>query len=363
MEAKQAKLEDSNVAGLGSDEHRGTIKDAAASAAEWKGAGEKVGIQIWRIEKFKVKKWPKKKYGLFHTGDSYIVLNTYLEEETKAKRYNVHFWLGRETTQDEAGTAAYKTVELDTLLGDVPVQYREVQDHESSTFLKIFQGTIEYLDGGVDSGFNHVKPEEYEPRLMQFKGKKNIRVTEVPLKHSSLNEGDVFMLDMGTELIQYNGVTSTPWERRKAGEVRANINTRRNGRTKSSFVADQEDHPVFWTALGVDGPTPVAPATKDVDKKPKKTGPNLFQVSDATGSLETKEVSPTASSLDGDDVFILDIGTKLFVWVGNGATRAERGGAMKVASTFLKNSGRPSFTPVVRLTQGRETKSFFKNLN
>lgn len=100
-------------------------KAAAETEPAWKNAGKEVGLQIWRIEKFKVKSWPKEEYGSFYSGDSYIVLHTY-KVENKIM-YNVHFWLGAHTTQDEAGTAAYKTVELDTLLDDVPVQYREVQ--------------------------------------------------------------------------------------------------------------------------------------------------------------------------------------------------------------------------------------------
>ena len=41
--------------------------------------------------------------------------------------------------QDEYGTAAYKTVELDTLLDDKPVQHREVENHESSLFKGYFK--------------------------------------------------------------------------------------------------------------------------------------------------------------------------------------------------------------------------------
>ena len=44
--------------------------------------------------------------------------------------------------QDEYGTVAYKTVELDTFLDDAAIQHREVQGHESSLFKSYFSGGI-----------------------------------------------------------------------------------------------------------------------------------------------------------------------------------------------------------------------------
>lgn len=42
----------------------------------WKTCGTKEGIEIWRIENFKVVPWDTKRYGEFYAGDSYIGTNT-----------------------------------------------------------------------------------------------------------------------------------------------------------------------------------------------------------------------------------------------------------------------------------------------
>lgn len=47
--------------------------------------------------------------------------------------------------QDEYGTAAYKTVELDTYLGDKPIQHREVEGYESDLFKSYFPKGITWV--------------------------------------------------------------------------------------------------------------------------------------------------------------------------------------------------------------------------
>ena len=104
------KLEDSNMANYGTEEHKQMRTEAAGKEEAWQGVGKECGIIIWRIEKFKVVAWPKEQYGEFYDGDSYIILHTYKPDpDSETLAHNVHFWLGSQTTQDEAGSAAYKT--------------------------------------------------------------------------------------------------------------------------------------------------------------------------------------------------------------------------------------------------------------
>jgi gelsolin len=71
-------IADTNLALFGSDIEKKLKYSTAETEPAWKGAGQKQGIQIWRIEKFQVKAWSEKMYGQFYEGDSYIVLQVSL---------------------------------------------------------------------------------------------------------------------------------------------------------------------------------------------------------------------------------------------------------------------------------------------
>eukprot|EP00178_Gracilaria_changii_P017594 TRINITY_DN5017_c0_g1_i2.p1 TRINITY_DN5017_c0_g1~~TRINITY_DN5017_c0_g1_i2.p1 ORF type:complete len:398 (+),score=106.42 TRINITY_DN5017_c0_g1_i2:14-1207(+) len=364
-------IEDSNIAGLGGEENREAKKAAAETEKAWEGVGTsmKPGIRVWRIEKFEVKKWPRNQYGKFYNGDSYIILRTYKKKdatgkETDALAWDVHFWLGKETSQDEAGTAAYKTVEIDDLLDDAPVQHREVSGHESDLFLSYWNPPMSVMNGGVDSGFNHVKPTEYKPRLFQMKGKKHVSVNEVPLELGSLNQGDVFVLDNGLMVYQWNGRKSHPNERRKAAEVITDV---RSGRAKSKaeVLEDDGSEPEeFWKLLGGKG----AIKTKEEGGSDESAGakpapPKLFHISDASGSMKVAQKGEagqlTSDMLDGDDVFLVDAGVEVFVWIGSGATKAEKTKGFTYAVDYLKENGRPDWIPITQLKEGQENVIFW----
>jgi len=359
---KQYNIADSNIANLGSDLDKKVREAAAQTEPAWANAGKKVGLQIWRIEKFQVKSWPQDQYGSFYDGDSYIVLNTYTKPPAVALCWDVHFWLGTYTTQDEAGTAAYKTVELDDLLGGAPVQHREVQGHESDLFLKYFKNEIKLLSGGVETGFKHVKPEEYKPRLLHLKGKKKVRITEVPLERDSLNSGDVFILDAGLKIFQFNGKKAGPQEKQKGAQLSRAIVDERKGKPKITVMEEGDKEAEFWQMLGGMGAIKTAEEGGDDNEAEKSGTKALFHLSDASGTLEFKQVATGSqckkSLLISDDVFILDTGAEVFAWIGKGASTNEKSKALSFAQDYLKKYNRPAYTPICRILEGGENEVF-----
>jgi len=367
----EERIADTNVEGLGGEEHRDLKESVAKLEKAWKGAGTKPGLEIWRIEKFKVKKWKKSRYGEFYSGDSYIVLHSEQQTDKDGNPlkmvYDVFFWLGKETSKDEAGTAAYKTVELDDLLGDEPTQYREVQGNESRQFLNLFK-KLTILDGGIDSGFNKVKPKEYQPRLLKIQGfKDQVQVTQVKMAATSLNSLDAFILDAGVKLFMFFGKNCNHWEKRKAQQNVNEIKDARHGKVESVVVVDGLADTIryaeeFWTLLG--GKPSAISDEDEEEKSDKDLQMRMFKISDESGVMKTEMITEgylDLELLDSNDTFVVDTMLSIYIWIGKKANRAEKKEAMPHAVSYLESQGRSDkAVPICRVLEGKEPPHFIK---
>lgn len=376
---KEYDIKDSNVELIGTDiDHRVKYNSASTEPAWNDGrVGQVAGLYIWRIEDFEVVAWPVEKCGQFYDGDSYIVLHSYKVGEKEKLVHEIFFWLGAKTSQDEAGTAAYKTVELDEFLRGSATQHREIQSQPSEDFLALFP-RLKILSGGVKSGFRHVEeeaPKEITTLLRIFKqpaaGRADsVVVVEVEPTWRSLDEGDVFVLDKGEKIWVWQGSKCSPMEKAKAAQVVSEMTLAKHIEVEVLAQTDARSR-ILANMLGADSVTqhdfkssrPLASAARD---RPRK----LFRLSDASGRLSfdlVKDGQPIKrDDLDSNDVFLLDIGNAIWIWRGSGASKAERAAWLNVAQSYVRqlqersgNSDANS-TPFAAVTEGNESPAFYR---
>ncbi|CAF2030216.1 unnamed protein product [Brassica oleracea var. botrytis] len=331
----------------------------------FQGAGQKAGIEVWRIENFSPAPIPKSSIGKFFTGDSYIVLKT-TALKTGALRHDIHYWLGKDTSQDEAGTAAVKTVELDAALGGRAVQYREVQGHETEKFLSYFKPCIIPQEGGVASGFKHVEAEEHITRLFVCRGKHVVHVKEasqipVAFARSSLTHDDIYILDTKSKIFQFNGSNSSIQERAKALEVVQYIkDTYHDGTCEVATVEDgrlmaDADSGEFWGFFGGFAPLPRKTANEE-DKTYTSDIKKLFCVEKGQANPVEGD-SLKREMLDTSKCYILDCGLEVFVWMGRTTSLDDRKVASGAAEEMIRSSERPK-SQMIRIIEGFETVPF-----
>ncbi|XP_061066479.1 macrophage-capping protein [Eubalaena glacialis] len=328
------------------------------------------GLHVWRVEKLKLVSVAPENQGIFFSGDSYLVLHNGPEELS-----NLHLWIGQQSSRDEQGACAVLAVHLNTLLGERPVQHREVQGNESDLFMSYFPRGLKYQEGGVESAFHKTSPGATPAaikKLYQVKGKKNIRATERALSWDSFNTGDCFILDLGQNIFVWCGAKSNILERNKARDLALAIrDSERQGKAQVEIVTDGEEPADMIQVLGP------KPALKEGDPEEDLTADRtnaqaaaLYKVSDATGQMSLTKVadsSPFAlEMLIPDDCFVLDNGlcSKIYIWKGRKANEKERQAALQVAEDFIARMRYAPNTQVEILPQGRESpifKQFFKD--
>jgi len=304
------------------------------------------GMYLWRIENLTPVPVDQEGYGKFFSGDSYILLVAEARGKSSTLNYSIHFWLGESTTHDEMGAAAYKTVELDNALGGAASQFRETQGHESSKFQSYFKslGGLMYMEGGAESGFKHVEGKVYPTRLLQLKGKRNVRVKQVEASTSSLNDGDVFILDMGLNIYQWNGAEANKMEKAKALTVCTRLRDDRGAlpevRVLDSSEKDDERTTEFWVNIGGYAPPKSAEDGGDdkAEEKLAKKELKLYKCDDSSGSMKTTIVAEgklARSLLENDATFVLDTGTALYCWIGKHADKVSESSIFVLATLVL----------------------------
>ncbi|KAI3355290.1 hypothetical protein L3Q82_018145, partial [Scortum barcoo] len=338
----------------------------------FKNVSQKPGLQIWTINNMKMVPVSPQGFGNFFEGDCYIVL--YISQNKgSGQSTDIHYWIGNSSSHDEQGAAAIYVTQLDEYLGGSPVQHREVQGSESPQFMSYFKNGLIYKKGGVASGFHHVDTNVYNVlRLLHVKGRKHVTAKEVEVSWNSFNNGDIFLLDIGKAIVQWNGPQSNRREKLKAVLLAQDIRDReRGGRAQIGTVegGDERDSPelmkIMTAVLGQrSGPLKEAIPDDEPDQV-QNTSVRLYHVFENRGNLVVQEVATqplTQDLLHSSDCYILDQrGSSVMVWKGKQASKEERQEALNRAVGYIKAKNYPSSTSVQVMTEGGES-ALFKHM-
>ncbi|KAI4574734.1 hypothetical protein MJT46_004013 [Ovis ammon polii x Ovis aries] len=288
------------------------------------------GVQIWRIEAMQMVPVPSNSFGSFFDGDCYVILA--IHKTGSNLSYDIHYWIGQASSQDEQGAAAIYTTQMDDFLKGRAVQHREVQGNESDTFRGYFKKGIVIRKGGVASGMKQVETNSYDiQRLLHVKGKRNVVAGEGMNLAKEIRDQE-----RGGRT--YVGVVDG--EDEKASPQLMEIMNHVLGQRKElkAAVADTVVEPALKAAL------------------------KLYHVSDSDGKVVVREIATrplTQDLLSHEDCYILDQGgLKIYVWKGKNANTQEKKEAMNQALNFIKAKQYPPNTQVELQNDGAESAVF-----
>ena len=346
------------------------------------GSGAK---EVFRVDHFQLVPVGKEDHEKLYSGDCYVVLYAYHLDGKD--NYIIYYWLGNRSSQDERGTAALKTIELDNKLAGKSVQVRIVQGKEPPHFLAIFGGKLRIYQGGWKSTFDGngpilrallyfilVKRANYslerngrmdeddakyrgEVELFQVFGHSLMTTyaVQVPPSANSLNTNDCFVMSHPKECVLWYGKGSTGDEREIAKMVGDSLS-----KSLLTTVFEGLESGRFWDHLGGKKPYYSCMEVKG-QKEENHRVPRLFHCSNATGIFRVEEILAfTQRDLVPEDIMMLDVGVAIFIWVGSESNDKEKAQTLVMAGDYLSSdpSSRDSDIPIITVKQGSEPPNF-----
>ncbi|XP_047387472.1 villin-like protein isoform X1 [Sciurus carolinensis] len=326
-------------------------------------------LHIWIIQNLKMVPVPEKAYGNFFEKHCYIILHVpQSPKATQEASSDLHYWIGKEAGAEAQAAAGTFVQRLQEELGDWTVQHREVQGHESDCFHSYFHPGVIYRKGGLASDLKHVETNMYNiQRLLHIKARKHVSATEVELSWNSFNKGDIFLLDLGMVMIQWNGSKISISEKSRGLLLTCSIRDReRGGRAQISVVDEQVEATdlmhIMEAVLGRRvGSLHAAVPSKSINQL-QKANVRLYHVYEKGKDLVIQELATrplTQDLLQEEDCYILDQGGfKIYLWQGRMSNLEEKKAAFSRAVGFIQAKGYPTYTSVEVVNDGAESAAF-----
>eukprot|EP00743_Colponemidia_sp_Colp-15_P007789 GILK01008433.1.p1 GENE.GILK01008433.1~~GILK01008433.1.p1 ORF type:complete len:1683 (-),score=364.58 GILK01008433.1:118-5079(-) len=362
---------------------------------EFIGVGRTAGFCIWRLQDMVATQIEASEMGVFATDSAYVILFSADSRTKSSLMHTVYVWVGQHVIQEEADAACFKAFELCEKLGGQIVTHRENQDHEQPSFLSHFREFgIEYVDSHA------VIEHPVYPRFMKIDTRTRsnntgieFRIRAVPLSWGSLENDRCFVLEEAAMIYIWQGQNAPQANITRAAQYASKL------ATVKAFHKGVNNVPVvvvhhggetdeFWTSLGGQMPaeyrhfrgrkTGARPATGSGNVGGKSTAgsglwenqetpgaqkePQLFRIAPPVNKMiyiSVKDISLVKKDmLDAYQMFLVDSGNVIYIWIGRSVPATEKALAFKLAQTFLLKRQRPACTPIVLVPQDCEPVDF-----
>lgn len=212
-------------------------------------------------------------------------------------------------------------------------------------------------------------------RLVQIKGRRNVRSFLVEPVSASLNSGDVFVLELVDRVFQWNGAKCNRLERSKGVDLATRISRTHGGFGRVITIeegdAEPDDAYIFWRELGPKAAVKSADEGGDDAQTEAAVAErtHLYSVDAATGELAPVEAQQRLlyEMLDPTQCYVLDCVSEVYAWVGKSSPAALRSVAVEVARTLRAGSSpqaggvelpRPPYAEFFRCNAGGEVPLF-----
>lgn len=213
-------------------------------------------------------------------------------------------------------------------------------------------------------------------RLIQIKGRRNVRSFLVEPVSASLNSGDVFVLELVDRVFQWNGAKCNRLERSKGVDLATRISRTHGGFGRVITIEEGDTEPddayIFWRELGPKAAVKSADEGGDDAQTEGAVAErtHLYSLDDAaTGALAPVEAQQRLlyEMLDPTQCYVLDCVSEVYAWVGKSSPAALRSAAVEAARTLRAGPSpqaggvelpRPPYAEFFRCNAGGEVPLF-----